>query len=193
MTYQANGYFKYSPLDGEGMTKAYYWRMLWKTEPTLKDKKLLDTDEEMPERLTSGLKEIAMTDSINIPAYDSVAGRRVFKLDSAKQWVDGLNIPLKGIHNGWYRVSVNCFFPKKEQKVWNQTQFWAGFYLGQNKVKQNMIRIQRITEEGLWTEVYIDIKAPREDYDSFKVIFWNASGIKPIYIDSVRVMYTPAQ
>jgi len=195
MTYQANGSFKYGAIEGEGMTCAYYWRIFGKTDITLKDKKLLDTNEEMPEKLEAGLKEIYHTDLENIPFADSSvaqSGKKALKMDREKQWTNKILIPVsKDIHRGWYRVYASVFFPDKEWNMWDQTQFNVSFDKGDKVVKHKMIRIQRITEQGAWHEVYIDIKVPRADYDTLEVFFGNSGSKKVIYIDDLKVAYTP--
>ena len=195
MTYQANGSFKYGIMEGEGTTGAYYWRIFGKTDVSLKDKKLMDDNEEVPERLESGLKEVYHTDIEDIPSADSgiaLSGKKSLKLNGAKQFTDSLYIPVSNnIHKGWYRVSAKAFFPEKEWNVWGQTQFNVGFYKADKTVKQKMIRIQRITEQGSWNEVYVDIKVPHGDYDKLGIYFWNANSSKAIYIDDIKVLYTP--
>jgi hypothetical protein len=195
MIYQANGSFKYGIMEGEGTTRAYYWRIFGKTEVSLKDKKLMDNNEEIPERLEPGLKEVYRTDLEDIPFADSamaLSGKRAFKLDGAKQFTDKLYIPVSNnIHKGWYRVYAKAFFPDKEWNVWDQAQFNVGFYKGDKTVKQKGIRVQRITEQGAWNEVYVDIKVPHGDYDKLGVYFWNANSTKAIYIDDIKVVYTP--
>jgi len=195
MTYQANGAFKYGSIEGEGMTRAYYWRIFGKTDITLKDKKLLDIDEELPEKLESGLVEIYHTDFENIVFADSgiaQSGKKAIKLDNVKQWSDKLLVPIsKDFHKGWYRVYASVFFPDKEWNMWDQTQFKVAFYKKDKSIKEKMIRIQRITDQGAWHEIYIDIKVPRQDYDELKVFFWNANSNKTIYIDDIKVAFTP--
>jgi len=194
MTYQGNGSFKYGILEGEGMTYAYYWRIFGKTDITLKDKKLLDTNEEMPERAEAGLKEIYYTELENISFSDStfaLSGNKAFKLDQEKQGTESLHITVNNnIHKGWYRIYASVFYPDKEWNMWCQTHFSVSFNKQGKVVKQKMIRIQRITEQGSWQEIYLDIKVPSKEYDALDVSFWNANSRKVIYIDNIRVSYT---
>jgi len=197
MTYQANGSFKYGIMEGEATTRAYYWRIFGKTEVSLKDKKLMDPTEEMPERLESGLKEVYHTDLESVSFADSgtaLSGKKALKLDKEKQFTDTIYFPAgNAIHHGWYRVYAKVFFPDKEWNVWDQTQFNVGFYKGDKTIKQKMLRIQRITEQGDLHEVYMDIKVPHNDYDKFGMYFWNANSSKVIYIDDIRVEFTPEE
>jgi hypothetical protein len=195
MTYQCNGNFKYGTIEGEGMTRAYFWRIFGRTDISLKDKKLLDTNEELPDRLESGLKEIYHNDMEEIEVTDTTfahSGKKSIKLDKENQTSEVLKIPVNPrIQKGWYRIYVQTFFPEKEWNVWSQTQFYVSFYSGDKIVKRKMIRIQRITEQGVWNEIYLDIKVPHKDYDSLGVSFWNSNGQKAIYIDDIRAVYTP--
>ena len=74
--------------------------------------------------------------------------------------------------------------------MWCQTHFSVSFNKQGKVVKQKMIRIQRITEQGSWQEIYLDIKVPSKEYDALDVSFWNANSRKVIYIYNIRVSYT---
>ena len=194
MTYQANGQSKYGMMESEAMTRAYFWRLFGKTDITLKDKKLLDASEEMPEKLEPQLKEIYTLPADSKFLSDTVPGmpdKKTFRLDRARQWSDTIMVPLNtNVHKGWYRIYCSAFYPEKEGNTWQQTQFTGAFYKGGKTVKEEGIRIQRITEQGLWNEVYVDIRGPNKDYDGIYIYFWNANSSKAIYISNIKVAYT---
>ncbi|MCW3124518.1 MAG: hypothetical protein JWO03_176 [Bacteroidetes bacterium] len=196
MTWEVNMPMPYGSIEGEGMTAAYYWRIFGTTNITLKDRKLLDTNEEMPEKLEPSLKEVYRMDmgkkyDDSIVSFD---GRQCFVMDGVRDWSQRFKVPADHtIRKGWYRVYAKAFFPDKEWNMWKQTQFTVGFYRDDETVKQKMIRIQRITDQGAWHEVYIDTKVPNKEYDYLAVSFCMAGSRKPIYLTDIRVEYTPAK
>ena len=191
MHYQANNG---GIINGDNETKAYFWKTFGRMSIDNNDKKLLDTNEEMPEKMESSLHEMYHLDTNKtfIDSFVRFADRKCFMLGGDKQWTQRFVIPAPNtIHKGWYRVYATVFFPEKEWDVWSQTQFNTGFYNGDEIVKLKMIRIQRICEQGNWREEYVDIKVPHhEGYESFAVNFWNANSKKAIYITNIRVLYT---
>ncbi len=197
MTYQSNGSFKYGMMDGDNTSRAYYWRIFGKTNTTLKDKKLLDTDEELPERLESSMKEIYKVDLTkeHLDSLAEVSGALSIVLDSERQWSGKYKVPVDNtIRKGWYRVYATAYYPDKEWNMWDNTQLCFGFYKGDQQVKEKIIRIQRITDQGWPQEVYVDLKVPHnKDYDALIVHLWQANSQKPIYISNIKVAYTPEE
>ena len=196
MTYQANVRSKMCIMEGESMNYAYYWHIFGKTDVTAKDKRLLDTNEELPERLETKFKLFFSSDLEDIAFADStiaLSGKKSIKLTKDKQWTEKLNVPVDNkIHKGWYRVYASVYYPEMESDIWLQTQFNAGFYKNGKVVKLNMIRIQRVSQQGSWQQVYVDIKVPYfSNYDSFEINFWNPGSAKNIYIDDIKVAYCP--
>ncbi len=62
------------------------------------------------------------------------------------------------------------------------TQFIVSLSSHDKDVKTNIIRMQRVTEQGKWQEVFIDIKCTQELHaDTLKLHFWNAQSPKKIY------------
>ncbi len=109
-------------------------------------------------------------------------------LGDSIQFSNEFNVPIKEYSTGWYRVSVSVFYPDKEWNTWLMTQFIVSLSSHDKDVKTNIIRMQRVTEQGKWQEVFIDIKCTQELHaDTLKLHFWNAQSPKKIYIDNVRV------
>lgn len=194
MIYQSNAPIKIGIMDGDYTSRAYYWRIFGKTSITLKDKKLLDTDEELPERLEPTMKEISKVD-LSKEQKDSLAdvsGSLSIVLNAERQWSGKYTIPVdNNVHNGWYRVYATAYYTDKEWNMWDQTQLCFGFYKGGQPIKEKIIRIQRITEQGWPQEVYVDLRVPHDkDYDALVVHLWQANSQKPIYISNIRAAYT---
>jgi hypothetical protein len=197
MTYQSNARSKYGMMEGDAMTRAYYWRLFGKTDITLSDKKLLDADEEMPEKYGPGLKEIykvADDDKIFSDSTIPISGQKAFRLDKIIQGVDAVHLPLaKDIRHGWFRVYCKAYFPQKEWNMWDQTQFEVQLIKGKKVIKEESLRIQRVTEQGAWNQVFVDIKTTQSDCDTLRINFWNANSEKVIYINNIKVDYAAVE
>lgn len=177
--------------EAENMTGAYYWRIFGKTIVQINDKKLLDTDEEMPRKYVAKLATIYEKKS---PAFDSLFRVNAFSplvmmmLGDTVQFTEKITIPVAGNENSWYRASAMVFFPQKEWDMWRMTEFQLFLLTKGTAVKSNMIRIQRVTEEGNWQQVFMDIRCkPDLHADSLKILFWNGMGTKKIFIDDLKV------
>ncbi|MBK9731555.1 MAG: hypothetical protein IPO83_09725 [Chitinophagaceae bacterium] len=187
-TYQAHadGIF-----EAENMTRAYYWRIFGKTSIEQKDKKLLDSKEEMPAPLDDQLQVVY---KIKSPVYDSVrskdsyAAGLLIQLSDSQQFSKSYAIPVDHDKELWLRASAAVYFPDKEWDVWGMTQFTLKLFSHQQEVRNNIMRIQRATDQGSWQYVTVDIHSmPSMHADNLQVSFWNANSKKKIFIDDLRV------
>lgn len=187
-TYQchAKGIF-----EAENMTRAYYWRIFGKTSVDPLDKKFLDSKEEMPTVLSARL---TLIDEFKSPLFDSlhsansVSAGLLINIHDSIQQSKSFAIPVAGSASSWLRASASVFFPDKEWDVWSMTQFTLKLYANQKEVRNNMMRIQRNTGEGVWQNVTVDIHCPAGlQADTLKVYFWNANSKKQIYIDDLKI------
>lgn len=177
--------------ESEGMTRAYYWRIFGKTSIEPSDKKMLDSKEEMPAELTNKLKLIYEAKS---PDFDSLRQLNTYDDGLLIQLNDSLQtsvpylIPVERGKEFWIRATASVFFPDKEWDPWLMTQFSLKLYAGQKEVWNNMMRIQRNTEQGKWQVVTVDIHC-RSSYkaDTLQMYFWNANSNKVMYIDDLKV------
>ncbi|MBS1686970.1 MAG: hypothetical protein JSS76_19690 [Bacteroidetes bacterium] len=194
---QSNGILGAPFMDEENTTKAYYWRTLGKVCATANDKKLLDTDEEMPGRLEPTLQDIYHID-LDQEQQDSlvtIGGRRSLVLNGWHQWSGRYIVPPSfNAAHGWYRVYATIYYPVREWNVWHFTQLCFGFYKGERPVKEKLIRLERITGENRAQEVYVDLKAPDNmAYDSLVVHLWHADSQRLVYVSDIRIAYTPGE
>ncbi|MEO6168863.1 MAG: hypothetical protein ABIO46_07940 [Chitinophagales bacterium] len=187
-TYQchAKGIF-----EAENMTRAYYWRIFGKTTGDPKDKKFLDIKEELPEKFREQLQPVFHFKS---PLFDSVRNQNSYshfllvQMDDSIQFSKSFSLPVDGSREFWIRANAAVFFPDKEWDFWGMTQFTLKLYSGGKEVRNNMMRIQRNTEQGKWQQVDVDIHClPSLKADTLKVSFWNANSKKKIFIDDLKV------
>ncbi len=187
-TYQchAKGIF-----EAENMTRAYYWRIFGKTSIEPSDKKMLDSKEEMPAALIDKLQviyEIKSPEFDRIHELNSPADGLLIKLNDSIQESVPYYIPVEAGKELWIRVSASVFFPDKEWNTWLMTQFNLKLLADKKEVWNNMMRIQRNTEQGKWQTVTVDIHCrPSHKADTLQISFWNVDSDKTIYIDDLKV------
>ncbi|MEO5675806.1 MAG: glycosyltransferase family 39 protein [Chitinophagales bacterium] len=192
MSYQA--YF--SPVgiyDGDFMNVKYYWCVFGKTHINVNDRKFLDTNEELPEKLTYSLAQIYFNDLENttLPVDTSTAfsGRHSMIMNDSLQWTPSIEIPVNSNERCWYRASANVYFPAMEWNVWKQPQICIALANGSQQIKVKQFRVARINEPGSWQQVFIDINGViPQPYDRLKFYFWNPGSEKQIYIDDLKIM-----
>jgi len=186
----------YSPqgiYDGYSMTNQYYWRVFGKFHIDVNDKRLMDTNEEMPKSLQSKLSSFYFNDLENseystdtVKAY---SGTHSFIIDDSIQFTPSITLPITEDNKSWYRFEAKVFCPNMEWNVWNQTQMIISLQQNGQEVKTKMIRIYRIIKTGEWQDIYVDINGiSKKPYDQLKIYFWNANSSQPAYIDDVRVL-----
>jgi hypothetical protein len=187
-TYQchAKGIF-----EAENMTRAYYWRIFGKTSIEPSDKKMLDSKEEMPAELIDKLKliyEVKSTDFDSLRQLNTYADGLLIHLNDSLQTSVPYLIPVEKGKEFWIRATASVFFPDKEWDIWSMTQFSLKLYAEQKEVWNNMMRIQRNTEQGKWQVVSVDIHC-RSSFkaDTMQMYFWNANSNKVMYVDDLKV------
>lgn len=189
LTYQAHG----GGLAADGMTRAYFWRLFGNLHITDADKKLLDTNEDyqgerqqvrqlffenfdqQPDTLSSLSKKIAHSGDYSIVVWRDrkLSNKFVF--------------PITNISEKWLRVSAMFYAPYKEWDTWKMCQFTVKFKKGEEVIKRRMVRVFRTYNQGKWDEVFIDIKVPKDDFDSISVHLNNAGSDKEVFMDDLRL------
>ncbi len=195
MTYQAVG--EGDVMESDCMTKAYFWRIFGKTSIEKYDRKLLDTDEEMPARFEPLLKLFYQTNyEDNLGNNDSIVlnGKRSVELCGYRQFAGTQTIPLPKSKVEWIRAKVMVYFSCMESNYWKWAQFTITLKNNEGEEKQKAIRAQRALDPGKWSEVFVDIKNDeRKSFDSLKIYYWNANSAGSIYFDSLSVWGAPTE
>ncbi|MBX7108987.1 MAG: hypothetical protein K1X61_10100 [Chitinophagales bacterium] len=193
-TYQAHakGIF-----EAENMTRAYYWRIFGRTTIDPADKKMLDSKEEMPSAMQ---QQLQVTGTFKSPVFDSLynvngyGSGLLIHLNDSIQFSKAYSVPVSHGGESWLRASAKIYFPDKEWDVWGMTQFVVKLQAKRQEVRNNMMRIQRNTEQGRWQTVTVDIhKLPSLKADTIQVSFWNANSKKEIFIDDLKVEEVPVK
>ena len=186
-TYQAHSV----GFEVDAMTKAYYWRIFGNTNPTILDKKLLDTKEDF-QRARQAVEVVFQTDFDDKEgaAYSkdqALSGSQSLVSNPSVEHTPSIDIPLQSQRNKWLRVQAQFFTPQKEWEVWRMTQMIVQFKKGEEVIKKRMIRVHRQIGENSWQPNWTDMKIPTKDFDTLSIVFWNAGSEKTLYIDDLVV------
>jgi hypothetical protein len=189
MSWQATSHSGF--METDMMSKEYYWRIFGKTHIEKNDRKLLDTDEELPKQLEHSLKQIYIHNlnqdtaatELSVPIAASVYG-----LSKENQYSPEIKIPNR-LDKGWYRVYASVYYPDKEWELWKSPQYIVSLYANGVKLKDKMVRVGRITEPSYWQQVYVDIQLPEQAPNEIRIMLWNAESDKQIFIKDIEVKY----
>jgi hypothetical protein len=67
------------------------------------------------------------------------------------------------------------------------TQVIIKFYNGNKEVKTNMYRPQRLLIDGQQSDLYFDVKMPKDIFTKAEIFYWNSDGQKEFLIDNLVV------
>lgn len=87
----------------------------------------------------------------------------------------------------WYRIAADITCIEKEWNSWEMPQFIVKFKKGNTTIKQNLIRVNRLLDEGETKWIYLYSKPHRQDYDAIEISFSLMNSAKKIEIDNLTV------
>jgi hypothetical protein len=173
-------------------TQAYFRRIIGRWDVPLETQKLLDNRYDLPFLLTDAtdletvFEHHFETDSLK--NSEIIDGNRWMFLDAANQTSENYNIPPLSIKSKkWLRAQATFRTTIKEGNFWAMTQFIIEFKKGNDVVRTNMVRPQRLMGDNETRTVWLDAKVPKADFDAVVVRFWNAGGDKKMLIDDLVV------
>lgn len=178
--------------DAEGMTSQYFWRVVLRSGIPISVNKLKDTDElfegtpkKMTLLATNNYESDTSIHNMIPPAIDG--GKSVY-LDMQQKYSPATTIPYNPEkHTDWVRVQATFRCKYREVTNWRMTQMVVRFMDKGNIVKERMIRVPRFLAHNTTKDVYLDVKQPREHFDSIQVFFWQAESEQPIWIDNLKI------
>ncbi|THH41541.1 hypothetical protein [Neolewinella litorea] len=178
-------------LVAEWMNRSYYWRTLFTFDVNEDDKLLLDNPEffrRTPKQLDTLLTndfENQSTKACNLPP---ISGQGSYCLIGQQQnteeiWVHG---PFAEGH--WLRASADFQIDRTRGDVHSYTQLVLRFYRDGERVKERVIRLQRVLNHDFTRQVYIEARAPEGGADAASVMVWNGGIDQPaVLIDNLVV------
>jgi len=191
--------FHYGIIDGDRMTKEYYFKVFGKMSVTDEDKKLLlinrsfDGNENFKNENEYNVKVLKKLDFEQTEKKDSTlaySGKYSFKLDSSTIYSPAIEYPYFEItkkYYAWIRVSA-YIYPTKDI-IKNPFCVVAHFNHKDYPYKYKTFDSEKmILELNKWNKISFDYLTPevRSKKDNLKVYIWN-KGKEPIFVDDLQV------
>ncbi len=189
-TYQAH----WGPWEAEAMNRAYYWRIFAKLKNEPNDRLLLDTKEGFfgKKRNVQTLYSTdfeAVTDSTALSQQFTHSGSWSAVASPTMEYSHPTVIPRPGnLKAGdWLHIGGWFYGEALEYDSWRMPQLVVRFEKDGQVVRERALRPFRVMQPGQWTEVGMDIRAPRKDFDSIKIFVWNAGSGAGMWLDDLKM------
>jgi hypothetical protein len=172
------------------MTGPYFLKVAGRLHPVKDYFKLLDTREYFDGRPTS--VRTLLVDNFDSDTTStfllSPSEGRVILLNTDHQFYGPIQVPMPSEDYDWLRVEADFTVKAREWDVWKYTQWIVQFYAGEQPIKSNLIRLQRlIKEDHVPTYIYFDVKIPRERFTKCTITLWNGDSSGMILMDNLKV------
>lgn len=190
--------FKTGVLNGDRMTRPYYFRVFGRLDAREEDKKLLlinrsfdgierfENEEEYQPKLLKTLNFNEQQKNDTIPAFSS----SFFTLDSSVSFSPAIDIPyyqMTDKDHAWVRITAHVY-PSQEVPS-NPFSLVVHFNHKDAPYKYRIFKAEEMKLDlNEWNKITIDYLTPevRSKWDNLKVYFWH-QGNKPIYVDDLQV------
>ncbi|MFN3939827.1 MAG: hypothetical protein ACK4IY_04525 [Chitinophagales bacterium] len=176
--------------EAENMNRTYFWKIFFKAEIPPSEKRFLDK----ADLYRGKMESIVPVEKINFESdtigitHDIVFEGNNARIIHAEHPYYSYSIPKEkiGTHK-WIRISAMCYTPDKEWNIWQAEQLVVWFKKGDEQLKTNFIRIQRLIDSGIWTEVWFEAKVPDAEFDTVEVAVLHLGSSKTLMIDNISV------
>lgn len=172
------------------MTTPYFYNVVLRPQFDRDLYKLLDTKEYFkgtPQNLIVIFQTDFDADSLacKIHLSDSTVAAC---LNAENQFLGPFNIAINESCDQWLRMEGDFTVVSREWDIWKNAQWITQFKKGEEVIKTNLIRLQRLLpEDNKLRHVFFDVKIPDADFDKCEVTFWNADSQHTILIDNLKV------
>lgn len=175
----------------EQMNRAYFWKILgrYKADFPPEVVLLLDTNEGF-DGLRKNLKQVYHNDfeqDTSLLCNSPIEGARSICLNQQQQHSVVYSFDLQKDAGEWLRATATFRCTLKEWDVWRMTQFIVRFQNDNQLVKEKIIRVHRLLDNGYVKDIGFDVKFPKKPFNKVLISFWNAESDKEIGIDKLRV------
>lgn len=190
MTYQAN---VGGGMESDNMSAKYFWKIFGRVHVNPNDRKFIDTDEELPADLVTKLKPLNQhyfcPDTLGTASCVSFNNEEVFLLDSTKEFLPEIQIPVEKMKSTWFRATCEVYHEIGEENPWNQPliYLWLTDSSDIHK-KEKSYRLQRIANYGRWEKFTIDIlNSSSTNGNYLKVGIYNPKSRARLYVKNIMV------
>jgi hypothetical protein len=175
------------------MNREYFWAVVLRNAVPVQTRWMLDNGDQIVD--DSGRRNIRELwrndfeqDTTAGCGQPALQGRCSLLLDKDHQSSPEFRINVNPAEVPWVRVRCRARSIQKEWDVWKMTQLIVSFRRGDEKVRERIVRLQRVVDQDWPAEVYLDLHAPKgETYDNVRVALWNGDSPQGILIDEMRV------
>jgi hypothetical protein len=185
-----HGVHKGGYYDAYDSTKAYFYKAFGKFNVPKDYIKLYDTNEYFDgerKNVKSIYENNFDSDTMLVREGRKINNTPCEYLTAAKQSTRIYEIPIKQSQAKWIRVRNTFQCTQKEWNFWLMSQVVVRFWNGNQVIKTNIYRPQRFLIDGQMSDLYFDVKVPRELFTKAEVYYINASGQKEFYIDNLII------
>lgn len=118
---------------------------------------------------------------------DSLQTNLVGTLNQEAQWLGPFELPVDKIKGKWIRIEGDFTVLTHEWDFWKQAQMILTFDHGENRVKTNLIRLQRVIyQDQQTTHVFMDCKIPEDPFTKATITFWNVDSGSAMKIENLK-------
>lgn len=172
------------------MTRHYFLSVVGRLHPDKDKFKLLDTNEYY-EGIPQQPRVIFENDFEQDTTHCSLPwpdGGKAICLNAEHQFISPLILPLDSDCTGWLRLEADFLIQSREWDVWKYAQWIVQFYRGEEVIKTNIIRLQRLLPiDNQPTHLFFDVLIPNERFDKCMMSLWNADSPQTMLMDNLKV------
>lgn len=172
------------------MTFPYFYHVVLKPQFDRDLYKLLDTNEYFngaPQNLKGIFQTGFETDSL-VCQFQLPESSVAACLNAEVQFLGPYTFTVNELCTQWLRMEGDFMVMSREYDIWKNAQWVIRFKKGEEVIKTNFIRLQRLLpEDNKLRHIFFDVKIPNAAFDVCDIIFWNADSHHTILIDNLKV------
>ncbi len=116
------------------------------------------------------------------------AGGRAACLDQEHQQWGPVKIPVGAGCAQWIRCEGDFVITSREWDVWKYAQWIIQFYQGDQVIKTNLIRVQRLQPlDHTPIHLFFDVRMPEAYFTRCTMSLWNGGSAHSLFVDNLRV------
>lgn len=159
-------------------TQAYYFATIFRYNLPLEIQKLRDNKDLYT--------KVVQNPVILYPAKADTISMGPIIVAEGKQ--SSLSFPVTQKYK-WIRASADVHIDQKERNVWFMTHYTVRLKKGNDVIKENSIRLQRLLNEHETKNIAIDVKVKYNTYDNIELLFYNENnGAQPCTITNIKAI-----
>jgi hypothetical protein len=172
------------------MTTPYFYNVVGRLYPDRDLLKLLDTREYF-----NGSFKDSLVVFENDFEKDTIfcskawpAGGLSTCLNEDIQYLGPISFSLSPECKSWIRLEADFVVQSREWDVWKYAQWILQFYHGEEVIKSNLIRVQRLLPgDQTITHIYFDVRLPKDNFDRCVMTLWNGGSPQSMLIDNLKI------